>query len=87
VNRNDTDGSCTTATQTQNFDTLGAFTPDPDVWPIVQHRSVFHPRPVHGCVLCPPTPCKCGWSDGICPTAAECYREWASCETSWRVPA
>jgi hypothetical protein len=55
------------------------FTPN-----LVWHRDRIHPKAQHGCGLCPPTPCVCGWSDGTCPDYFEHRRGDAGSETSWR---
>lgn len=50
--------------------------------PSVTHKDI-HTRPQHGCTLCPPTPCACGWTVGTCPDAFEHRRGYAGAETTW----
>lgn len=44
----------------------------------------IHTRPQHGCTLCPPTPCSCGWTVGTCEFAFEHRRDFAGAESTWR---
>ena len=55
---------------------------DTPEWPIVWHRTQIHTRPQHGCPLCVPVPCACGFDGDCCPQYFE-HRE-AGAETSWR---
>lgn len=48
------------------------------------HRTAIHTRPQHGCVLCPPVPCVCGYAGPCCPEYFEHRRNEAGSETSWR---
>ncbi len=51
------------------------------------HRTQIHLAPQHGCALCPPTPCACGWRDSLCPNYFEHRRDYAGAETTWREAA
>jgi hypothetical protein len=48
------------------------------------HQDRIHPKAQHGCPLCLPTPCVCGWSDGTCPDYFEHRRGYAGAEQTWR---
>jgi hypothetical protein len=51
--------------------------------PGVTHKDI-HAKPQHGCGRCPPTPCVCGWTVGMCSDAFEHRRGFAGAEQSWR---
>jgi hypothetical protein len=51
--------------------------------PSLTHRDI-HTRPQHGCTLCPPVPCVCGWTVGTCEYAFEHRRGHAGSESTWR---
>jgi hypothetical protein len=40
---------------------------DTTSYTIVWHRTQIHPAAQHGCVLCPPVPCACGFAGPLCP--------------------
>ncbi|GIM90355.1 hypothetical protein [Paractinoplanes toevensis] len=80
-------GTPTASTTGSPENGIPALTVDLEAYSVDWHRSVIHTRPQHGCVLCLPTPCWCGFNDGICPVADEHRREYASSETVWRKAA
>lgn len=51
---------------------------------LATHRQFAHPRPLVGCPLCPPAPCRCGVAD--CADASAHATAYRSSETTWREP-
>lgn len=75
-----TGNSATPAGQSDTFITLqsGDFS-------VTWHRTVIHTVPLHGCALCPPTPCPCGYTGKLCPDYFEHHRNDAGAEiAAWR---
>lgn len=81
-----TSGSLRCATRPDEVDTP-PLKIDGDVFAIDWHRTAIHVRPQHACVLCPPTPCACGFTGECCPGYSEHRRNWAASESTWREAA